>query len=248
MRRRRSCTHGSSPHARGAQRRTGMARIRPGLIPACAGSTHGHVRPRVLARRLIPACAGSTSRSRRARSRRWAHPRMRGEHERIAASDLDRTGSSPHARGAPGERADGVPPGGLIPACAGSTTRSACRTSRTWAHPRMRGEHEGDGDTLAKGDGSSPHARGAPSSGSRSRRSAGLIPACAGSTAVSFQRPDETRAHPRMRGEHFPGRPVTQISPGSSPHARGALVLMLAAQSTRRLIPACAGSTPPGGT
>ena len=54
---------GSSPHARGAQRRRTRRRS-----PA----------------RLIPACAGSTSTSHSASSGSWAHPRMRGEHASAA--------------------------------------------------------------------------------------------------------------------------------------------------------------------
>ena len=50
---------GSSPHARGAQGRRGRARVQPGIIPACAGSTSG---------RAVRGC-------------NWRdHPRMRGEH------------------------------------------------------------------------------------------------------------------------------------------------------------------------
>ena len=51
------------------------------------------------------------------------------------------------------------------------------------------------------------------------------------------------RAHPRMRGEHN----IQDIQPGdligSSPHARGALGLILRDAPVLGLIPACAGST-----
>ena len=131
---------GSSPHVRGAQRRTDQTHPRRGIIPACAGSTPS---------KRIPTTA------------RRDHPRMCGEHESRAAMSLVESGSSPHVRGAPVApvMVSGVV--GIIPACAGST-RPPRRPS--WAerdHPRMCGEH-----ALVKlkdtGDrGSSPHVRGA---------------------------------------------------------------------------------------
>ena len=70
---------GSSPHARGAL--PGHRRVlrRPGIIPACAGST-----------RCSPSCP------RRSRD----HPRMRGEHDGGQIGGSNPWGSSPHARGA----------------------------------------------------------------------------------------------------------------------------------------------------
>ena len=50
--------------------------------------------------------------------------------------------------------------------------------------------------------GSSPHARGAPSLIRRSISSLGIIPACAGSTSSHGMYQIQARDHPRMRGEH----------------------------------------------
>ena len=111
---------GSSPHARGAHK---------------AGETTGGVVG------VIPACAGSTERKPAFGFANGGHPRMRGEHGAPSLEVRVGAGSSPHARGAPGqlgvlERFDGV-----IPACAGSTlaVREVCEIER--GHPRMRGEH-----------------------------------------------------------------------------------------------------------
>ena len=91
---------GSSPHARGARRGERGGEGRPGLIPACAGSTwsqsgtfpergaHPRMRGEHLTgkrcctggRGLIPACAGSTQASHVEWHDVGAHPRMRGEH------------------------------------------------------------------------------------------------------------------------------------------------------------------------
>ena len=274
---------GSSPHARGAHRRRGRNPQRPGLIPACAGSTGlGRIRcpptrahPRMRGEhlrwtlrrslvmgssphargahrdqvrhdvgvRLIPACAGSTS---------WvvtimvcspAHPRMRGEHTNICQAHCTKYGSSPHARGALRSVLGVTLRPRLIPACAGSTSRTFLDCPCTTAHPRMRGEHlrhyPADGSAL----GSSPHARGArPVLGDDDTR-VRLIPACAGSTRGGLRPRPGTAAHPRMRGEHG-GRLIGQSGqPGSSPHARGARSAGHVAWVDKGLIPACAGST-----
>ena len=131
----------------------------------------------------------------------------------------------------------------LIPACAGSTRRS-CRPRRSsWAHPRMRGEHGHNFRMRDWANGSSPHARGAPSDGRACSCPRRLIPACAGSTASPSVPSACGRAHPRMRGEHVRILACTSLAAGSSPHARGALEDMFLPLEQGRLIPACAGST-----
>ncbi|VFA92144.1 Domain of uncharacterised function (DUF2825) [Nocardia farcinica] len=57
------------------------------------------------------------------------------------------------------------------------------------------------------------------------------------------QSPTTARAHPRMRGEHFPQSLELIHSPGSSPHARGAQRAAVLDVWLDGLIPACAGST-----
>ncbi len=112
---------------------------------------------------------------------------------------------------------------GLIPACAGSTIMSVAAWGRTWAHPRMRGEHA-----------ARPLRR-------QPRR--GLIAACAGSTSRRWISSCARRAHPRMRGEHNFGTIDDAGDMGSSPHARGARKSGTRLSGATRLIPACAGST-----
>ena len=73
---------GSSPHARGTRFRHMPAAHVPGIIPACAGNTHG----------------GSPG-----HRCRGDHPRMRGEHDLQILDDLESMGSSPHARGTLGQ-------------------------------------------------------------------------------------------------------------------------------------------------
>ena len=155
-------TSGSSPHVRGAlwPRVSGRASI--GIIPACAGST----RPNLDCPRL------------------WGdHPRMYGEHDNQQPDAYRPVGSSPHVRGAPcclvrttpswgsSPHVRGAPVvhglldglGGIIPACAGSTTPPAQDRHATRDHPRMCGEHIQRVLRRIAEQGSSPHVRGARS-------------------------------------------------------------------------------------
>ena len=216
-------TSGSSPHTRGARGVDAGGVPREGIIPAYAGSTQTR-----------PATTAAIA----------DHPRIRGEHRLRGERPRDRHGSSPHTRGARRHGRDGRGLGGIIPAYAGSTTRSGCWPPRLGDHPRIRGEHLGAvplalplagiipayaGSTHAicadkrLNVGSSPHTRGARSS--RSSRST-----CRGD-------------HPRIRGEHdaeavvvgdgggiipaYAGStagstPCGTTQRGSSPHTRGA--------------------------
>ena len=152
---------GSSPHARGALQGDHGGQARDGIIPACAGSTDF-----------------SSSRSRAWRD----HPRMRGEHGTRFSGFCLSSGSSPHARGAPGIEFVIVLEHGIIPACAGSTHLPAHHRLRTWDHPRMRGEHPSIHAFCRIVLGSSPHARGALQIAKKRTYVNGIIPACAGST------------------------------------------------------------------
>ena len=156
-------TLGSSPHVRGAHAMTGEKT-----------QVYG----------IIPACTGSTTTSSRTRTGRWDHPRMCGEHFDEWIDDMSATGSSPHVRGAPcclvrttpswgsSPHVRGAPVvhglldglGGIIPACAGSTTPPAQDRHATRDHPRMCGEHIQRVLRRIAEQGSSPHVRGARSS------------------------------------------------------------------------------------
>ena len=190
---------------------------------------------------------------------------MRGEHEVEAAITTYDPGSSPHARGAPVGVLDADAPAGIIPACAGSTTSTAAQTGGSRDHPRMRGEHWVAQLTRLWSGGSSPHARGAlrvrrlrhrapgiipacagstRSTASTGGGGAGIIPACAGSTTARIGSRCAGWDHPRMRGEHFDQIDSQSERGGSSPHARGARAKLIRVLVGRRIIPACAGSTP----
>ena len=173
---------GSSPHARGAQAIREEKTAKAGIIPACAGSTRRG--------RLSGSSAGD-------------HPRMRGEHSKSHVASSPTLGSSPHARGAPLAHRLVKDVIGIIPACAGSTSRVTSRATRHWDHPRMRGEHGRPRTARSARRGSSPHARGAQQHAVVVNRALGIIPACAGSTHGALVQYSADGDHPRMRGEHF---------------------------------------------
>ena len=154
---------GSSPHARGAPSTAPLTSTVPGIIPACAGSTR---------------CSWSTCRRYR------DHPRMRGEHGDVPLGETSANGSSPHARGAPVASIVCPLDDGIIPACAGSTSRRTPSRTRRRDHPRMRGEHENRKSAETWRLGSSPHARGALQGSPGIVNARGIIPACAGSTTA----------------------------------------------------------------
>ena len=91
---------GSSPRMRGAHAPgTGLG-LRPGIIPADAGSTGAYPHPVQVAQ---------------------DHPRGCGEHDSLICSTAVPKGSSPRMRGALGDVAQQLPGTGIIPADAGST-------------------------------------------------------------------------------------------------------------------------------
>ena len=213
---------GSSPHARGTQPDGDFT-----FVPV----------------RLIPACAGNTLRFHLALAQSRAHPRMRGEHQHRCRQWVHSTGSSPHARGTLLDMPRSHRPRGLIPACAGNTVRGCALSLKSWAHPRMRGEHNHAANALRLPTGSSPHARGTRAASPFRDALTGLIPACAGNTSQRLRACHASGAHPRMRGEHAALNTEAGKAVGSSPHARGTLPCCPGTPAPGRLIPACAGNT-----
>ena len=103
-------------------RRRGVRQFAAGSSPHVRGAPHRY-QPRPRCPGIIPACAGSTSMSAIGSPTHWDHPRMCGEHANTGMKLNSSSGSSPHVRGALGERVKEFLHGGIIPACAGSTLR-----------------------------------------------------------------------------------------------------------------------------
>ena len=90
-----------------------------------------------------------------------AHPRPCGEHAHHDSRNVPHRGSSPPVRGAPECSSVFGEVAGLIPARAGSTTKSDAPASARWAHPRPCGEHSDAPKNASRNRGSSPPVRGA---------------------------------------------------------------------------------------
>ena len=171
------------------------------------------------------------------------HPRIRGEHAAVELASSVCAGSSPHTRGAPpGVNLRGVS-FRIIPAYAGSTSRSSGRSSLAGDHPRIRGEHFRHAQSADRRLGSSPHTRGAHHEGAPEDMGGRIIPAYAGSTPPRNEQTRKSSDHPRIRGEHYDFDVWCWNSCGSSPHTRGAPAEGELLRAQAGIIPAYAGST-----
>ena len=132
---------GSSPLARGLQRRGCLRQAQARIIPARAGFT-------VTIRELL--CP------------RGDHPRSRGVYRDNAARPMEGMGSSPLARGLRLIRSNRQQTVRIIPARAGFTA-DGMRSEIEWRdHPRSRGVYSDASSPRTPRAGSSPLARGLP--------------------------------------------------------------------------------------
>ena len=192
---------------------------------------------------LIPAHAGKTDIEQAILNSSWAHPRSRGENSGPRTSCVSTRGSSPLTRGKP-HLVRLAPRGlGLIPAHAGKTPAPKTGVTKSWAHPRSRGENPDSFSPIAADAGSSPLTRGKLDLLATLSDQLGLIPAHAGKTRIRRGSSRTGRAHPRSRGEN-PGRDIASaIFAGSSPLTRGKPPSPSVMHARRGLIPAHAGKT-----
>ena len=109
----------------------------------------------------------------------------------------------------------------------------------------MRGERCLTLIASAMDSGSSPHARGTPSTSAASRSSFRFIPAYAGNARRPADAIADHPVHPRMRGERLSVAVRLNSSSGSSPHARGTRNPRHSRRLDYRFIPACAGNAYP---
>ena len=155
-------------------------------------------------------------------------------------------GSSPRVRGTPHGVFGGLRIGGIIPACAGNTTRQLIESLTERDHPRVCGEHRLCGGQLRGQAGSSPRVRGTPLRRPRVPFPTGIIPACAGNTETEKTSRWSPQDHPRVCGEHAGDRAIRLSGRGSSPRVRGTRRRLAHAHLHSGIIPACAGNTSTG--
>ena len=214
-----------------------------GSSPLTRGK-HRHHRCQVFSRGLIPAHAGKTRRGGPRRPEGQAHPRSRGENQRVCPVMHRLSGSSPLTRGKlcfPRSQRD---TDGLIPAHAGKTSWRRSRIARASAHPRSRGENTLTSTGVAVKAGSSPLTRGKRRFVGITAIKRGLIPAHAGKTRTHADSQEPSWAHPRSRGENTSTDATNTRATGSSPLTRGKPEQVAEFKIRPRLIPAHAGKTP----
>lgn len=188
-------------------------RARGAAQTATPGGTHAGT---------IPGVRGSGRHSLRSRSWGGGPPPIR------AGSSLGQGPSRRNARGHPATR--GEQP----------MAHDLNLTNR--GHPRTRGEQVARGISPIHTRGASPHARGADGDEGPDGPQVGDTPARAGSRRGLATCRRRARGHPRTRGEQKAMRPSSCHGWGSSPRARGAVVLVISDVLGHRVIPACAGS------
>ena len=118
--------------------------------------------------------------------------------------------------------------------------------TRTRDHPRSRGVYSLSTIAPSVRNGSSPLARGLLSSSFSFSCVGGIIPARAGFTSGRQCPTIGTWDHPRSRGVYTAITAATPARWGSSPLARGLLIIDVTNWSRGRIIPARAGFTPAG--
>ena len=116
-------------------------------------------------------------------------------------------------------------------------------SNESWDHPRSRGVYLFSSSAVGAFLGSSPLARGLRQRLSCRLKGVRIIPARAGFTAAMCRRRQPARDHPRSRGVYCEGREGLGHVSGSSPLARGLLLVRPVRQPHRRIIPARAGFT-----
>ena len=195
-------------------------------------------------RRIIPARAGFTWAHRSGCGPGADHPRSRGVYPNWIRAVTRVRGSSPLARGLPGDHITGWWEAGIIPARAGFTWRHRRRGPDHQDHPRSRGVYMGTDAWPETTVGSSPLARGLPGPWSPIRSRRRIIPARAGFTTYSGSVAGPPSDHPRSRGVYGTDSGPARARSGSSPLARGLQDCAWVPVAACRIIPARAGFTP----
>ena len=131
---------------------------------------------------IIPARAGFTRENEADRAGLPDHPRSRGVYQGTTPHRPSAEGSSPLARGLPGEDVHPCAPMRIIPARAGFTGAGRQCAFAPRDHPRSRGVYINSVYGLTAAKGSSPLARGLHQVRHRHGRALRIIPARAGFT------------------------------------------------------------------
>ena len=216
--------HQDHPRSRGVYRTPEpRPRRRDGSSPLARGLHRAHADEGVSSR-IIPARAGFTLHHHEIISASRDHPRSRGVYGHSALTARRIGGSSPLARGLPHLGVGGGSRGGIIPARAGFTYYSHTPENRSEDHPRSRGVYQALARKHVWEGGSSPLARGLPTTDFFVVADTRIIPARAGFTAIARLPPLELAgSSPLARGLHGAGgdeRAETRIIPARAGFTR----------------------------
>ena len=172
------------------------------------------------------------------------HPRVCGELAAGGEPADDVAGSSPRVRGTPAAAGPDLAAHRFIPACAGNSYAvHRGQSPGASVHPRVCGELRMHLDQDVASAGSSPRVRGTLLVGASRLETSRFIPACAGNSALHYQRSLKSAVHPRVCGELSFGICKPNALTGSSPRVRGTQRQPVAAGARVRFIPACAGNS-----
>ena len=197
---------------------------RPGITPACAGK-----RPSTAPRHRV----------------QWDHPRVCGEKLWTGLRSPTDLGSPPRVRGKVIWQLLAPTNGGITPACAGKSIRSAPSSVLFWDHPRVCGEKDAYTQWKAQPKGSPPRVRGKVAHHPSDHPVNGITPACAGKRGSSIINRIGNRDHPRVCGEkHFP-HGISITLRGSPPRVRGKGEQLVELLKHSGITPACAGKRIP---
>ena len=213
------------PRVRGEQPRHAVCAMAANGSSPRARGTVGDCLWRAGRGRFIPACAGNSRRSRGRLRSASVHPRVRGEQLPLKTISTDQDGSSPRARGTGQQLGRAQAFGRFIPACAGNRPARTPATSARTVHPRVRGEQASTESGSLASSGSSPRARGTAEADAIEDAMARFIPACAGNRPSCGKQPSRKPVHPRVRGEQLAQKFAEAGYNGSSPRARGTVVV-----------------------
>ena len=213
---------GSSPLARGLPSLARNLRYRDGIIPARAGFTNWSVNGPVV----------------------WRdHPRSRGVYLKQIGRDVEKTGSSPLARGLLTRLIPFWEETRIIPARAGFTPIPWPTRWPLPDHPRSRGVYCARLVASRLAHGSSPLARGLLGVDVGCRTGGRIIRARAGFTSCATAIARRSEDHPRSRGVYSTSQDPSMSPGGSSPLARGLRAEYRSGHHRQWIIPARAGFT-----